>query len=147
MTQHPNQDGRPNDVRESLDELQQEPPRHPLPIDPIPVTVDGPVRVQDVPARRATYQTVYIDGSRKDAVQLLPPDPRRKRAVLIATDQDPYIGATREDLAGVTTGSAAAAMQFPRSVPLELLHCDGVYCTTGDGSNTFVSVLAEYWAD
>ncbi len=126
----------------SVDELNQESePYGALPISSVPVTIDGPVQVHQIPARSA--------GSRNwsgitTATRVGNEDPRRKRAVLIgisatATDYF-YVGSTQNEV------DSNYAVRWPVGVPLEITHQEAIYAKVTD-ADVILSVLNEQWAD
>lgn|SRR5487761_250237 len=75
----------------------------------------------------------------------LPQDPRRRRAVLLAVDNDVYVASSLENAQaaeGVTTSSMA--FYLPKSVPLPVTTKAALWVSaTTTGSSSRVSVLAE----
>jgi hypothetical protein len=108
---------------------------------PVPVTVAGPVETRELPAVRAGYRTETAVGTAVGA-KLLPFEPRRKGAVLIALSADIWISGSQ---AGAQAGAAGAA-RVPALVPFPVGHLDEVWACAVTGT-TDVSVLAEYWTE
>lgn len=111
----------------------------PVPIVPVPVVVEGPARVQTLPAPQ--YVTRNYQGVTSSvATQVLSHEDRRSRALVLSIDQPIYVGRTPGE---VESGIAAV---WPDNVPLEILSGASVYvmCAAA-GATTTVSVSAEYW--
>lgn len=122
----------------------------------IPVCVDGPVRVQQLPAKAAGYRRVTVTTTTPQRV--LGRDPRRKRAVLQVFDS---AGATRGVFYGATlnevTPPAALAARLAVASPavagatvaspvLELTGQDELW-VVADTAVCELTVTAEQWAD
>lgn len=102
----------------------------------IPVFIKGPVETRELPSKRTNPRTVDvldIAGSK-----LLSADPRRKFATIIARTNDIRIGATQS--ASMLTGS-----WLPNVVPF-VVYGTGELWASGEGGDTEVSVIEEYWA-
>lgn len=128
------------DLTPEPEEIVQAEPE-PLPVVPIATTVCGPVETRELPAVRAGYATAQGVGTQV-AVRLLPVEPRRKAAVIIAQDQDIWISGTQ---AGAQMG-AAAAVRVPAVVPFVIDHLDEVWACAVQ-SSTDISVMATYWSE
>lgn len=111
------------------------------PTRPINVQVCGPTETRELPAVRAGYRTEVAVGTAV-AVKLLPFEPRRKSAVILALSQDIYISGSQ---AGAQTGSSSAA-RIPAVVPFAVGHLDEVWACAVS-STTDISILAEYWSE
>lgn len=120
-----------------LDELQQH-EATPLPFDPIPVDVAGPVRVHQLPARHTSYRRISVG---RDPVKLAGHDPRRRILRVIAVTQDIYLGSAPEELSN--TGGAL----IPVATWLELTGESAVWASTQDATTTDVSTIQELWSD
>lgn len=106
---------------------------------PIAVKICGPVESRELPAIRAGYATETGVGS--IAVRLLPFEPRRKSATIVAPDQDIWISNSQ---AGAQMG-AAASFRVPAATLFEITHLDAVWaCAVTD--TTDVSVMSTYWS-
>lgn len=111
------------------------------PVRPIGVTVCGPTETRELPAVRAGYKTEQAVGTAV-AVKLLPFEPRRKVAYLIAQSQDIWISGSQ---AGAQSG-ASGAMRIPAVVPYPVGHLDEVWaCSVA--STTDISVESDYWSE
>lgn len=120
------------------DDLYQDEPTS-MPMTPIPIVAEGPVRVQLLPARSAGMRTWdLVDGV---AVRILDADPRRRRAILQAVGASYRLGSTQ-----ATAGITGAGAQFTDGVVLELTTADEVWAA-GAGGATVLSVLNEQWAE
>lgn len=108
---------------------------------PIATKVCGPVETREVPAVRAGYATHQGVGT-SVAVRLLPFEPRRKAAVIIAQDQDIWISGTQ---AGAQMG-ASSAIRVPAVVPFVIDHLDEVWACAVQ-STTDISVMTTFWSE
>lgn len=127
MTTHvPTQDMQPD-----LDEVQQVTEDH-----VIPVTVSGPVETRELPARPTNPRTVAVVSG--VGAKLVAADPRRKFVTIIARTNDIRIGGTQS--ASILGGS-----WIPNVVPF-VIHGTGDLWASGDGGDTDVTVVEEYWA-
>lgn len=98
----------------------------------VPVLVTTPVQVREMPSRNAAARTANVGTV---AVRLLTPDPRRKRATLLAFDQEIWFGPTQ----------ASATARWPKLTPLYLDTRDEVWVASAT-STTDVTVITEAWA-
>lgn len=74
----------------TVDEVQQdEAPA--LPLVPVPVRVDGVVRVQPMPAQGGSAKSVVLAADAA-SIKIAKPDPRRASIRLVAVDQKVYFG-------------------------------------------------------
>lgn len=103
----------------------------------VPVEVQGPVQVDELPARSGGCFAVTASTA---PLRLLGNDPRRKRAVVISIDQNIYIGNTSSQ---VLMPSGAAL--WPQDVALELQNSDEWWVAAAS-STTTVTVIVENWA-
>jgi hypothetical protein len=71
------------------------------PLAAMPVRIEGPVRVQELPARDRTARTISVGDTA--FVQLLTADPYRKVATVQAFDQDVYLSYAPETQVGDPT--------------------------------------------
>lgn len=126
-------DADPSDI------VQEEPPHDPT--RPINVSVVGPTEVRELPAVRAGYRTEQ-NVTAAIAVKLLPFEPRRKSAVLIALTQDMFISGSQ---AGAMSG-ASGALRVPALVPWVISNLDEVWACSVTGT-TDIGVQAEYWSE
>lgn len=106
----------------------------------IPVTVDGPVQIHNLPSVSAGSRCWTSVGD-VTPVRVANGDPRRRSMTLISLDEDFYVGATQSE---VEQGYAAL---WPSGIPLTLTHSDPVYVLCAHDTNTTtISVLVENWA-
>lgn len=108
---------------------------------PVAVSVCGPTQVRELPAQRPGYRTEVAVGA-SVGVRLLAMEPRRKRAVIIAMDQDIWVAASQ---AGAQAGASGAA-RIPKGVALEVRHLDEVWACAMT-STSDISIFAEYWSE
>lgn len=111
------------------------------PTRPINVAVCGPTEVRELPAVRAGYKTDQAVSATL-AIKLLPFEPRRKSAVLIALTQDMFISGTQ---AGAMSG-ASGALRVPALVPWPISNLDEVWACAVTGT-TDIGCQAEYWSE
>lgn len=125
------------EITPELDEVHQQEHVPEAAVPAVPVHVDGPVRVQQLPTRVAAMRTVPIDTT---AQPIAGKDRRRSSITLLSPDQTFHVALTQSD------AQAMAGMDWPSGVPLRLTHCLGVYvrAKTAAGSLSFV---IEQWAD
>lgn len=117
--------------------LQEEPP-----LTAIPVAVDGPVRVTELPARNGGSGTVVVDATGATAApshHVLRDNPKRKRAWLVAAA--PFQFGSSQALA--VSGSAAT---WPANVPLEIDHYGDVWVAAPAGQAVTVTFVISVWA-
>ena len=112
----------------------------------VPVVVEGPVRVQQLPSRGGDARTYTVQPAR--IVSAAPggtatfrrnADPRRKRLILIATDQPFYYGFDQES---VEKGDAAL---WPINVPLIVEHDDVFFLASANSAGSKISIIREDW--
>lgn len=108
---------------------------------PISVTVCGPAQTRELPAARVGYRTEQAVTA-TIGVRLVPMEPRRKEAFLIAQSADVWISGSQ---AGVQAG-AAAAMRIPALVPWRIGHLDEVWVCAVAGT-TDVGIQCDYWSE
>lgn len=111
------------------------------PTRPINVAVCGPVETRELPARRPGYKTEQAVGTAV-GVKLLPFEPRRKAALIMAVSQDVWVSGSQ---AGAQSG-AAGAIRVPALVPWPVDHLEAVWACAVTGS-TDISVQSAYWSD
>lgn len=122
----------------------------------IPVCVDGPVRVQELPARASGYRRVALTTTTPQKV--LGRDPRRRRALLQVFDaagatQGVFYGVTLNQVTPPSSYAARLAVMSPAvdgatvaSPVLELTGMDELWAVA-DTADCELSVTAEQWAD
>jgi hypothetical protein len=114
---------------------------HEYEVRPVAVTVCGPTQTREVPAVRAGYRTEQAVGTAV-AVKLLPFEPRRKEAYIVALSQDMWISGSQ---AGAQAG-AAGALRVPAVVPWRIGNLDEVWACAVSGT-TDIGVQADYWSE
>ncbi len=117
-----------------LDDVQQ---REALTLVTVPVKVEGPVRVQNLPAKIGVMQSVPLPGS-ATPVSVLPRDLRRSVATLIC-DQEWR----------VMRKSGSERVRWPADVPLVITSGDEIWAilpATAQDPAT-LSVISEIYAD
>lgn len=119
-------------------EVLQEDTEPTLPLAPVPVSVAGPVAVQNVPSRAGASFNRLLLAADVPQVPILPADPRRRIARLIC-GQAFSIGS---DQASVTQLVAAL---WPANVVCEITHAEPVWVDVA--ADAAISVMVENWAD
>lgn len=120
-----------NEPSPELDEVLAEEPAA-LPVPCVPVRVDGPVTVQELPAMRAApFSTALATTFQK----ILGRDPKRRRVVLLGDAN--WIYSSTGQGGGIT---------WPSNVALVLENGDAVYAKLPTGTGNLQTV-PEYWAD
>lgn len=109
-------------------------------IDPIPVAVAGPVRVQDTGALDWSSHTFSVGAT--DTVQILQAHPMRSRVVFEVATQDLYIGRTEAEARSKSGGKINASA----GKTLELRIRTDVWAIAASGTSV-VSVFEEFWAN
>lgn len=104
----------------------------------VPVTVEGPARTQELPCKSAGRRR-YVVGA-TEAFKVLPADPRRKIARMVALTQGMYVGNTKSEAEG------AYAEQWPAGVEYVVEDSGDVWVMSVSGSIT-VSMHSSQWAD
>lgn len=117
------------------DVLQEE--AHPAPMTPIPVVVEGPTRVVELPTPDLVADQVDLDNV--TPVRLFGRDPRRKRLTLIASG-----GALRLATNSQQCQPGRGAI-IPTGVPVTLTAYCEVWVMASSGSGCTVSYLSEQW--
>jgi hypothetical protein len=102
----------------------------------IPVEVCGPIEARELPSKRVSARTVVVGTAA--GVKLLSTDPRRKFATIIARTQDILVGATQSQ-------AQLSGAWVPGSLPFVVTSVAELWAI-GDGAETNVSVIEEYWA-
>lgn len=127
----------PDITVDTIDVMQEEGnPGVPLAPLTVPVVVEGPVRVQGLPAKSSGMRRV---GVGTDAYRLLGSDPRRRRAVILASAAI-YVADSQAQI-----GSDFCA-KWPSNTALELTATSALYVAAQSGTAD-VTVIAENWAD
>lgn len=127
-------------IPDTDDVLQDEPQAAPL--TPIPVHVEGTVRVQELPSPLVVVVQVFADSTAGfiQPQRILGEDPRRKRATLVATDQNLRIGTSQKQVM-----SADTCALWPKNVPLEIQGKSEIWVAS-DTDTTRISAVVEQWA-
>lgn len=107
----------------------------------IPVKVKQVVETREMPGIRAGYKT-ESDVSSTVAVRLLSLEPRRKSAVIMASDQDIWISSSQ---AGAQAG-ASSSFRISAVVPFTIDHMDEVWACAVTGT-TDISVMSTIWSE
>jgi hypothetical protein len=108
----------------------------PSPFSTVPVHIEGPVQVHELPARRAQMKTDVVSNS--GWTPLLPETPKRKRLVMISTDKSFYLS---------IDGTGVSGFLWPANVALVLEHTQRVYAMSADPAGSTISHCSELWAD
>jgi hypothetical protein len=112
------------------------------PARPINVTVCGPVQTRELPAQAPPGYKTDQAITATLGVKILPMDPRRKHATIIAQSQDIWISSSQ---AGAQSG-ASGAMRIPAVVPFVIDHVHEVWACSVT-STTDVSSQSVYWSE
>lgn len=121
--------------------VQDETPYEPGEPRPVQVTVCGPTEVRELPAAgHPGYKTDTVGTA--VGVKLLPMEPRRKSATIVARTSDLWISSSQ---AGAQA-QAGGAMWWPAAVPYVVGHLHEVWAVA-DGAETAVSVESVYWSE
>jgi hypothetical protein len=102
----------------------------------VPTKVCEPVDTRELPAKRMSPRTVSVTTTA--GAKLLSADPRRKSATIVARSQDIRIGVTQSQ--ALLNGA-----WFPGVVPFVSTAVTELWAV-GDGADTDVSVIEEYFA-
>lgn len=102
----------------------------------IPVSVSGPVETRELPSRPTNPRTVSVVSG--VGSKLVAADPRRKFVTIIARTNDIRIASSQ-------SGSTLGGSWIPNVVPF-VIHGSGDLWASGEGGNTDVTVIEEYWA-
>lgn len=119
-------------------ELNQEDEYKAIPIPSVPVNIDGPVQIHQVPSVVAGCRSYTAIGT--TAKRIANSDPRRRSITLMSIDENFYVGANQQE-----SESGYGAL-WPKLVPLVLTHMDPVYVRATQNTTT-VSVVVENWAN
>jgi hypothetical protein len=107
------------------------------PLYAVPVDVQSVVYTRELPSRFGTPRSYFCDNV--NPVKVLTPDPRRRSARIVSTDDDFYVGTDQQ---GVVTGF----VRWPKNQPLLQTHADEVWVMLATQVSGRVSVLEEQWA-
>lgn len=126
-------------VTPDLDEVEQQESRREMAETALPVHLDGPARVQQLPCRVSVMRSISL-GSTTELIAGR--DLRRARIVLVSADQPVYLGQTTTEVAN------GSGFLMPSGQPLELLNAATLYARcSAPGMTTILSILIEQWAD
>lgn len=100
----------------------------------VPVTIEGPVRTQELPSVIQGIGAEHLDTAGK---RILANDPRRKAATVISLDQDLILSHSQ---AGLVSGAP-----WPKLVPLIFTTRDAVWASSATAT-TRISIIIEGWA-
>lgn len=135
-----------NPVLPDAEDVQGEEVDASLRIPVVPVTVEGPVRVQQLPSRLGDARTVKLAPaasitahSSGDVTFRRNKDPRRRRLILLSTDKPFYYAMEQES---AERGSGAL---WPINVPLVIEHCEEFYLASADAAGSTLTVIREDW--
>lgn len=103
---------------------------------PVPVVVEGPVRVQTLPS--PVWAMLSYAGVGTTPIQVLAGEPRRRKATIVPS------AAARFGASGAQADAQSAA--WPASLPLEMTH-DGEVWARADTGTANIFVLVEYWTE
>jgi hypothetical protein len=123
-----------------VDDVLQDDP-HALPTDPVPVAVQGPVNIRQLPMRASSGRTLPVD-----AVETIAGDDDRRAQVTVwlAETGGPsaYVGQDR------TLVQAGEALTVVAGIPVTLRGSQRIYAASATpGTAARLSVLIEQWAD
>lgn len=123
-----------------VDEVQQDDP-HALPTGPVPVAVQGPVNIRQLPMRASSGRTLPVD-----AIETIAGDDDRRAQVTVwlANPAGPsvYIGHDR------TLVQGGEALTVVSGIPVTLRGSQRVWAASATpGTAARLSVLIEQWAD
>jgi hypothetical protein len=132
----------PDTTAEPEEVLQHEPPEVNTAV-AVPVTVRGPVRVQQPPATRWNTGSARVTGD-TPPVKLVDANPMRKRIVLMCDS----IATIAESQAKAQMGFGGGGY-FRPSVPLELTHQQEIWAwvTATEDSGSSIGWWEEFWTD
>lgn len=113
----------------------------------VPVKIEGPARVQQLPSQLGDARTVKVKPARVitpnaggDTTARQNGDARRKRMVLLSTDKPFYYGLNQEAAEG---GTGAL---WPINTPLVIEHCAEFWLASADAAGTTLTIIREDWA-
>jgi hypothetical protein len=105
----------------------------------VKVQVEGPVRVQEMPAVMVATNKYSPDNTA--AVKILQANPRRFRAVITVRTQVVYLGASQ----GEASSTKGAFIPAPFSIVLR--NNQEMWAIGGSASASEIGVIEEYWAN
>lgn len=128
-----------NDPTPDWDEVRQEHPAE-YKLNEIPVCIKNTPTVYPMPAKRASMTTISVVNS---PVELIPADPRLKRAWISAGNNGVVVG-TREQVVSV---NSAQGFALPAGQPMPWEGFEEAVYGINPGGTVLVSMRYEYWAD
>lgn len=118
----------------------------PFPIT-VPVHQEGPIHTEPLPSRLGDARTVTVLPASRvtahnagEATLRINADPRRRKMILLSTDQPFYYGMEQQS---VESGSAAL---WPINVALVVEHTDQFFLASANAAGTTLSIIREYWS-
>jgi hypothetical protein len=108
-----------------------------IPLQEVPVKIEGPVRAQTLPATSYTDRTFDLDAT--NAIRVAPRDPRRS-VLLMTPAAAVWIGPV-QSAAKVNVGGLLVA-----NVPVYHRHTEEVWAVAATGTTT-LSVHEEFWTE
>lgn len=113
----------------------------------VPVVVEGPVRTEQLPSRLGDARTFKVIPARSvlthtsgDVTFHGKKDSRRRKILLLSTDQPFYYGMDQEM---VESGNAAI---WPINVPLPIEHTDEFFLASANVAGSTISIIREDWS-
>jgi len=126
------------ELQPDTDELLQE-EEQAAPLTPIPVVVQGPTRVVELPGVNLVLNQIDVDNV--TAQRLFGEDPRRKRLRLVSSGGAIRVATSQKQC---VPGSGYIS---PTGVPLDITARNEVWVMASSGAATTVSYAAEQWAN
>jgi hypothetical protein len=121
-----------------VEELNQSESPSPLVVNPVPVDVQGPVKVQQMPAQTGSTRNYSVVDT--DATKITKNDPRRSRLRIWTQTQPVYVGYTQAE----ALGTQAAIL--PTGLILEIGNLNEVWVRSATaGQTAVVSALNDQW--
>lgn len=106
----------------------------------VPVKVETPVRVQELPGAVGTHFAVtFPDTSTVQPV--LKADHRRKRIVVVAKTDTIWIGTSQQATAG------KQCFPLPTGVPVEITHKEAIFALPDAQATAILGVIQEQWTN
>lgn len=113
----------------------------------VPVTVEGPVRVEQLPSRLGDARTFKVQPAASIAAHVSGDttfrrnkDPRRRRVILLSTDQPFYYAMDQET---VERGQGAL---WPINVALPVEHTDEFFLASANVAGSTITLIREDWS-
>lgn len=114
-----------------------------VPITPIPVVVEGQVRMQELPSPQVVVVQVFCDstGGFIQPQRLLGEDPRRRMARIVGDSQKIRVGTSQKQVMSPDT-----CLLWPSGLPLPITGKTEIW-VAADTATTRVSAICEQWAN